>query len=145
MTVKTANGESPDLTSFHLNLGLHRCLSSPFCQLPPELNEYSIFKMFCFAFCILDIPKWVLWQTVMSQKAAFILGLHCLLRQAKRKKKYYLKIVTCDPSIYTMICLFDLILDVPVNNLSVMLDGSSWVEPVLSKDQYTMNRQYTKG
>ena len=30
--------------------------------------------------------------------------------------------------------LFDLILYVPVNNLSVMSDGSSWVEPVLSKD-----------
>ena len=28
--------------------------------------------------------------------------------------------------------LFDLILYVPVNNLSVMSDGSSWVEPVLS-------------
>ena len=30
--------------------------------------------------------------------------------------------------------LFDLILDVPVNNFSVMWDGFSWVEPVLSKD-----------
>ena len=28
----------------------------------------------------------------------------------------------------------DLILYVPVNNFSVMLEGSSWVEPVLSRD-----------
>ena len=33
-------------------------------------------------------------------------------------------------------CMFDLIFYVPVNNLSHILcwDGSSWVEPVLSKD-----------
>ena len=30
------------------------------------------------------------------------------------------------------VCLFDLILICPLNNLSVMRDGSSWVEPVLS-------------
>ena len=35
-----------------------------------------------------------------------------------------------------MICLFDLILYVRVNNFSVICwDGSSWVEPVLSKDE----------
>ena len=33
-----------------------------------------------------------------------------------------------------MNCLFDLILYIQVNNFSVMLDGSSWVEPILSKD-----------
>ena len=32
------------------------------------------------------------------------------------------------------VCLFNLILYVPVNIFSVMLDRSSWVEPVLSKD-----------
>ena len=30
--------------------------------------------------------------------------------------------------------LFDFILYVPVNNLQLCPDGSSWVEPVLSKD-----------
>ena len=33
------------------------------------------------------------------------------------------------------ICLFDLILFVPVNNFSVTSGWSSWVEPVLSKDK----------
>ena len=32
------------------------------------------------------------------------------------------------------VCLFDLILYILVNNLSVMSGRSSWVEPVLSKD-----------
>ena len=36
---------------------------------------------------------------------------------------------------FLFVCLFDLILYVPVNNFSVMSDKSSWVEPVLSKDQ----------
>ena len=31
--------------------------------------------------------------------------------------------------------LFDLILYVPVNNFSIIWDGSSWVEPELSKDK----------
>ena len=34
-----------------------------------------------------------------------------------------------------LVCLFDLILYVPVNNFSAMSGGSSWVKPVLSKDK----------
>ena len=33
------------------------------------------------------------------------------------------------------VCLFGLILYVPVNKVPVMSDGSSWVEPVLSRGQ----------
>ena len=33
---------------------------------------------------------------------------------------------------WCLVCLFDLILYVPVNNLSITSGGSSWVEPVLS-------------
>ena len=32
-------------------------------------------------------------------------------------------------------CLFDLIFYIPVNNFQLCRDGSSWVEPVLSKDK----------
>ena len=41
-------------------------------------------------------------------------------------------------------CLFDLIPYVPVNNFSVMSDGSSWVEPVLSKDQCVLLKNTTQ-
>ena len=40
----------------------------------------------------------------MPHDAAFHQGIHCLLRQKQSKKaiQYFYKILTCDPSIYTM-------------------------------------------
>ena len=41
----------------------------------------------------------------MQHNAAFHQGLHCLLRQNRSSEKeiqYFLEIITCDPSIYTM-------------------------------------------
>ena len=60
--------------------------------------------------CILEIPKWVLWQTVKAlikchRNAAFHQGLHCLLRQnesSEKEIKYCFKIMACGPSMYTM-------------------------------------------
>ena len=43
----------------------------------------------------------------MPHYAAFHQGLHCLLRQngsSENEMQYYLEIITCDPSIYTMDC-----------------------------------------
>ena len=36
--------------------------------------------------------------------------------------------------LYIFVCLFHLIQNVPVSNLQLCRDGSSWVEPVQSKD-----------
>ena len=36
--------------------------------------------------------------------------------------------------------LFELLLYIPVNMFSVMSDGSSWVEPVLSKDKCVLHK-----
>ena len=44
----------------------------------------------------------------------------------------------------TMAGLFDLILYAPVNNFSVMSDGTSWVEPVLSKDKCVLLKDTTQ-
>ena len=42
------------------------------------------------------------------------------------------------------LCLFDLNLYVPVNNFSVMSGLSSWVEPVLSKDECVLLKDKTQ-
>ena len=42
------------------------------------------------------------------------------------------------------VCLFDLILYTPVNNFSVMWDGSFWVEPVLSKNKCVLLKDTTQ-
>ena len=42
------------------------------------------------------------------------------------------------------VCLFDLILYVPVKFFSVISDGSSWVEPVLSKDKCVLLKDTTQ-
>ena len=44
---------------------------------------------------------------------------------------------------YSPVILFGLILYVPVNNFHLSRDGSSWVEPVLSKDNCFAQRHNT--
>ena len=44
----------------------------------------------------------------------------------------------------SILCLFCLILYVPVNFFSVMLDRSSWVEPVLSKNKCVLLKVTTQ-
>ena len=48
--------------------------------------------------------------------------------------------VKCFLKVY-FVCL---ILYVPVNNFSVMSDGSSWVEPVLSQDKCLLLKDITQ-
>ena len=43
-----------------------------------------------------------------------------------------------------LITLFDLIIYVPVNNFQLCQDGSSWVEPVLSKDKCVLLKDTTQ-
>ena len=43
----------------------------------------------------------------------------------------------------SVLFLFDLILYVPVNNFQLCLDGSSWVEPELSKDKCALLKDTT--
>ena len=51
-------------------------------------------------------------------------------------KPFFPPVMTVIVCSHICLCsLFDLILYVPVNNFSVMWDGSSWVEPVLGKDK----------
>ena len=45
-------------------------------------------------------------------------------------------LLTCIKRSSILICLFDLILYVPSIIFQLIRDGSSWIEPVLSKDKY---------
>ena len=47
-------------------------------------------------------------------------------------------------SIRFIVCLFNLILYIPVNNLSVISGGSSCVEPTLSKDLCVLLKDTTQ-
>ena len=62
-----------------------------------------------------------------------------------RQRVYTMETIASDMShdmrFLTMFFLF-LILLRPLNNLSVMRDGSSWVEPVLSQDQCVLLKDH---
>ena len=74
----------------------------------------------------------------MPRNAAFHLGLHCLPKYTSGGGKG-------GGLQRVFVCLFDLILYIPVNNFSVLCrDGSSRVEPVLSKVKCVLLKDYPK-
>ena len=54
-------------------------------------------------------------------------------KNISRREEQTTNVMTGWQRVNTFLLLFDFILYVPVNNLSVIPDGSSWVEPVLSR------------
>ena len=50
--------------------------------------------------CILVTPKCVLWQTVKTHMECSIIKTNTIFRE--KEILFYLKIITCDPLIYTM-------------------------------------------
>ena len=63
----------------------------------------------------------------MSRNAAFHQGLHCLLKQKQSSEKdiqFYLEIITCDPSMYSM--------DHPKLIVLNQKEESDWFQPNLN-------------
>ena len=77
------------------------------------MQLYPFWHISSLTLCIMDTPKWILWQTVKTQmkcsimqhNAAFHQGLHCLLRlkhPSGTEIYHNLENYTCDPLMYTM-------------------------------------------